>query len=137
MIVGWTTEEVRDAVYEYLTLPYGSRGPWLRERGISKHTMARWRNTVLAGDLDRGFVPRRGLLVSSSEAREIARLVAQVKALQEQLAAKDQELERQVGVSRALGKALGLLQQLSGSEQPLPPAETGHDPSCKPPSSGD
>ncbi|MDO5495604.1 MAG: hypothetical protein Q4G64_07825 [bacterium] len=128
MAIGYTNEEVRDAVYEYLAVPHGSRRAWLVERGIPNYQMYRWRRVVLQGDLDRGLVPRAGAMVSVVETKEMARLIARVQSLEAQLAAKDRELVQQAELVNALGKALGLLERLSEREQLSPPPERGSSP---------
>lgn len=143
MSIGFSVEEMRDVVHEYLALPYGSRGRWLAERGFKKSQFNRWRSMVLAGDLERGLVPRAGSLVSSEEASEVGRLVRRLREVEAESAAKDQDLvkahvevERHKAAVAALGKAIGLLQPLCESEQPLPPPVTGSNSNSEQPPSG-
>ncbi len=131
-----TVEEIRELVYEYLALPYGARGRFLAERDISPHRFHRWRRTVVAGDIERGLVPRNGVMVSHDESAEISRLATTVKRLQAELAVKDSqlmtkdvELRRAQAAVTALGKAIGLLRPLSADEQPGTNPEMGSSPS--------
>jgi hypothetical protein len=98
---------------------------------------------VLAGDVERGLVPRAGLLVSAEEASEVGRLARRLREVEAESAAKDKllaqaeaEVARHQAAVAALGKAIGLLQPLRDSEQPSPGLGTGNNPSGQlPPSS--
>lgn len=116
----FTVEEQRALVYEYFAVPYGAKGRFLVERGVSSGRFGRWRAQVFADTLDQGLVPRGGVLVSVDEAGALARLLAENRKLREQLdvrgvehhdalAARDEELDRQRRVVDALGKAIELL----------------------------
>lgn len=143
MSIGFSAEEMRDVVHEYLALPYGSRGRWLADRGIKKSQFNRWRAMVLAGDVERGLVPRAGLLVSTEEASEVGRLARRLREVEAESAAKDKrlaaaeaEVTRHQAAVAALGKAIGLLQPLCDSEQPSLELDAASNPSRKlPPSS--
>lgn len=143
MSTGFSAEEMRDVVHEYLALPYGRRGRWLAQRGIKGSQFNRWRSMVLAGDIERGLVPRAGLLVSTEEASEVGRLVRRLREVEAESAAKDKrlaeaeaEVERHQAAVAALGKAIGLLQPLCDSMQPSPGPGAGSTPSGQlPPSS--
>jgi hypothetical protein len=143
MSIGFSAEEMRDVVHQYLALPYGCRGRWLADRGIKKSQFNRWRSMVLAGDVERGLVPRAGLLVSAEEASEVGRLARRLREVEAESAAKDKrlaqaeaEVARHQAAVAALGKAIGLLQPLRDSEQPSPGLGTGNNPSGQlPPSS--
>lgn len=120
---GFTTAEVREFVFEYHSLGYGQRTPWLAERGISKDRMYRWRSAVFDGDLDRGLIPREGSPVTVPSDRRSA--LAETRAAEqaahsaevERLQARVRELER---ANDALGKAIGLLHERNEHE----PADT-------------
>ena len=115
-----TAEEKRELVYAYIAQPFGSKAGFLRERGLSKDEMRRWRSQVFAGTLELGLIPRGGTVVSMEESMALARLIREKQALQERLdaalaeheraiAAKDAELAVQQRASEALGKAIEIL----------------------------
>ena len=138
MSIGFSAEEMRDVVHEYLALPYGSRGRWLAERGVKKSQFNRWRSMVLAGDIERGLAPRAGLLVSAEEASEVGRLVRRLREVEAESLAKDKrlaqaeaEVERHKAAAAALGKAIGLLQPLSVSEPDSPRPTTSSSPNSE------
>ncbi len=120
---GFTTAEVREFVFEYHSLGYGQRAPWLAERGISKDRMYRWRSAVFDGDLDRGLIPREGspVTVPSDRRSALAETRASERAAHsaevERLQARVRELEQ---ANNALGKAIGLLHERNEHE----PADT-------------
>jgi len=111
---GYTGDEVREFVYEYERQPWGTRQGWLDERGVSRDRFRRWRNTVFDGDLDRGLIPREGSrMTSPSSRRRAAKQHDEQAAENERLQARVRELE---ATNEALGKAIGLLHQLSEQE---------------------
>jgi transposase-like protein len=118
----FTVEQQRELVHEYLCVPYGDKGRFLAERGITSHRFRRWRKQVFAGTLELGLVPRAGGMVSVEEAAGLKRLLDENRALREQLAADDSEHQRELAakdealdVQRravdALGKAIEILHQ--------------------------
>lgn len=122
---GFTVDEIVELVHEFQVQRYGTKGAWLVERGISSSRMQRWCAGVFAGDLDRGLIPRQGSdmnvpdgkrrALSASRAKEIVAHDAEVARLQ----ARVKELEE---VNAALGKAIGLLHQMSEQEPDVTPA---------------
>lgn len=140
MSIGFSAEEMRDVVHEYLALPYGSRGRWLDEQGFKKTQFDRWRRMVLAGDIERGLLPRTGSRVSSEEATEVGRLVRRLREVEAESAAKDErlaralaEVERHKAATAALGKAIGLLQPLHEDEPDSPGTATVSSPDSEQP----
>lgn len=122
-----SVEEQRELVYEYLSVPYGGKGRFLAERGVSDRRMRRWRMQVFADTLEHGLVPRAGALVSVEESGALARLLAENRALREEMAAqqaehqrqleeREDELARQRRAVDALGKAIEIL-HLSGASR--------------------
>lgn len=116
---GYTNDQVREFVYEYDRQPYGTTGTWLARTEVSPTVLRRWRSAVYDGDIDKGLVPRNTGGVKSSdpqrravasrqeaEARRIAELEKQVAELQ----ASNSKLE---ATNDALGKAIGLLHEIS------------------------
>jgi len=127
---GFTTAEVREFVFEYHSLAYGQKAPWLAERGITKDRMHRWRGAVFDGDLDRGLMPREGspVTVPSDRRSALAEMRAAEQAAHsaevERLRARVRELEQ---ANDALGKAIGLLHEMNADEPDTTP--TTNDPS--------
>lgn len=121
---GFTVDEIVEFVHEYEVQRYGTRRAWLVEHGISNSRMGRWRAGVFAGDLDRGLIPREGdpmnvpsgkrRALAASRAKEISDHDAEVARLE----ARVKELEE---VNAALGKAIGLLHQMSEQEPDATP----------------
>lgn len=124
---GFSSAEIVELVFAFEALPYGRKQRWLAEQGISRRRLARWRQAVYAGDLDLGLIPREGdpmdvpsgkrRAVSAQRAKEQAEHGAEVARLQ----ARVKELE---DVNAALGKAIGLLHQLSEQEPDASPPTT-------------
>jgi transposase-like protein len=115
-----TAEQKRGLVYAYVAAPYGSKGEYLREHGVTDRQMRTWRAQVFAGTLELGLIPRGGAMVSPEESAALARLIKENRSLQEQLAAqqveheqavaaKDAELAVQLRAVDALGKAIAIL----------------------------
>lgn len=117
--VGYSAEEIGDFVRAYESQPYGTKLSWLADQGVSHGRLRRWTEAVHFGDVLRGMVPRDDVHVSESQgirrlqskavAAERAAHAAQLAALQ----ARVNELE---AVNDALGKAIGLLHQMSEQE---------------------
>jgi hypothetical protein len=110
---GYTNEQIRQIVHGYEHQPHGSKGLWLQEQGISHDRLTRWRAAVVAGDLDRGLVPRHGGVMTSPPRRRA--VVDHCNAHDQQaeldrLAKRVEELE---ATNEALGKAIGLLHRLN------------------------
>lgn len=131
----YTAEEQRELVYEYLAAPYGSKGRFLIERGVSSWQLRRWRSQVFAGSLEHGLVPRGGAVVSVEEAAALKKLLEENQALKEQLAArdvehqqklaaKDDELATQRRAVDALGKAIEILHRSGDSKDSTSSAAT-------------
>jgi hypothetical protein len=121
---GFTREEIREFMHEYYLQPHGSRKEWLASTSVSDWTFRRWRTLMVQGDIDRGLIPREhgGMVPTNRElsafekarAREIAAHRAEVEKLQKRV----QELE---DTNSALGKAIGLLHELSVPEPDTTP----------------
>jgi hypothetical protein len=128
--VGFTAVEIREFVHEYHVQPYGQKRSWLAAQGVSYDRLRRWRAGVFEGDLDRGLVPRDGVVVNvpsgkrtaleKARAAERTAHAAEVAKLSERI----RELE---GTNDTLGKAIGLLHAMS--EQEPDNAPTTSDPS--------
>ena len=116
---GFTAEEIREFVLEYQALPQGRKGPWLTARGVPYERLRRWRAAVFEGDLDRALIPREGspMTIPPSNRTSIARARAAERAAHDaevaKLNARVRELEQ---TNEALGKAIGLLHQMSEQE---------------------
>jgi hypothetical protein len=139
---GFTTEQIREFVHRYQTQPHGRKGIWLQEQGVSYDRLRRWRSAVYDGDLDRGLIPRDsgGVSVPPKNRTAIERQRARERAEQEaevsRLHARVRELEQ---ANEALGKAIGLLHQMSEQEPAAAPTTTDPSDSSTPrtTSSGD
>lgn len=115
---GYTDEEVREFVYEYERQPWGTRQAWLDSQGVTRDRFRRWRDAVFDGDLDRGLIPREGSpMTTSPDRRKFAKAREKDNAEAERLRARVRELE---ATNEALGKAIGLLHQLSEQEPDTP-----------------
>lgn len=132
--VGFTAVEMREVVEGYEAQPHGRKTPWLAAQGVSYHQLRRWRSAVFDGDLDRGLVPREGGGMTTSSRRALQRSLARQRAEQaEQQAVLEGEVARLQARVReledtndVLGKAIGLLHEMSEQE---PGATTMSDPS--------
>lgn len=124
---GFTAAEIREFVHEYQRVPHGRKGAWLADREVSDHVLRRWCDTVYAGDLDRGLIPREGsyMTVPPGKRTALEKTRAAERAAQEaelaQLSKRVRELEE---TNKALGKAIGLLHAMSEEE----PADTPKTP---------
>jgi len=116
---GFTADEIREFVLEYQALPQGRKGPWLSARGVPYERLRRWRAAVFEGDLDRALIPREGspMTIPPSNRTSIARARAAERAAHDaevaKLNARVRELEQ---TNETLGKAIGLLHQMSEQE---------------------
>jgi DNA-binding transcriptional MerR regulator len=116
---GFTTEEIREFVHQYEVQPYGQKAIWLEGQRVSYDRLRRWRSAVFDGDLDRGLIPREGGVVTVPPEKRtgIERQRARERAAQEaelaRLKTRVRELEE---TNAALGKAIGLLHQMSEQE---------------------
>lgn len=116
---GFTRDEIREMVHQYHLQPYGTKKTWLAKQSMTEWTFRRWRKLVFEGDLDRNLLPREhggmartnGELSAFEKAR--AKEIAEHQSEVEQLKSRIRELE---GTNTALGKAIGLLHELSVPE---------------------
>lgn len=119
---GFTGPEKVALVEGYLGVPHGLKGVWLAERGISRCVMQAWRRAYLFGDLERGLVPRDTAGMDPSDSRAVRRLEAQLAAERQararEKAAHEAEVARLEAMNAALGKAIGLLHDLSAKQEP-------------------
>lgn len=116
---GFATEQIREFVHQYEIQPHGQKAVWLVGQGVSYDRLRRWRSAVFDGDLDRGLIPREGGVVTvppekrTGIERQRAKERAQQEAELARLNARVRELEE---TNAALGKAIGLLHQMSEQE---------------------
>ena len=132
---GFTAGEMVELVHEYHLQPHGQKAVWLVNRGLTYHRLRRWRESLYAGDLDRGLIPREGSYVmtppvkrtaiATARAAESARHEAELARLQ----ARVDELEQ---TNAALGKAIGLLHDRNAQEPDAAPTITDLDDSSPP-----
>jgi hypothetical protein len=127
---GYTRDEIRGFVHEYYLQPFGQRKAWLDSKSLTVWTFRQWRTMVFEGHLDRSLVPREdgGMTGKDGErsafeklrSREIAKHQSEIGKLEKRIA----ELE---GTNEALGKAIGLLHELSGPEPDTAPTNDPND----------
>lgn len=116
---GFTVEQIREFVHEYQVQPHGHRLSWLAGQDVSYDQLRRWRLAVFEGDLDRGLIPRHGsaMTIPPSQQTSLEKQRARERAAYEvevaRLQARVKELE---DTNAALGKAIGLLHQMSEQE---------------------
>lgn len=127
---GFSAEEIREFVHQYHSQPHGQRLVWLAEQGVSKSRLYRWRLALFEGDLERGLIPRHGsaMTISPSQRLALEKQRARERAeQQEQIARLQARVKELEDTNDALGKAIGLLHQLSEQEPDALPTQT--DPS--------
>lgn len=110
-----TADEKREFVLAYLAVPYGQRFRWLDRQGVKQSQFYSWRRGVLAGELERGLIPRGGVLVNAAENRELARLHAENKKLRRQLEKSSAERAALTTALEVMGKAIECLQDETAS----------------------
>lgn len=130
---GYTRDEIRGLVHEYYLQPHGTRKAWLDSKSLTVWTFRQWRTMVFEGDLDRNLVPRddgdmtrkngQWSAFERMRAREASEHQSKVADLEKRIA----ELE---GTNSALGKAIGLLHELSVPEPDT--TQTSEQPSSLP-----
>lgn len=120
---GLTVEQKRELVREYLDLPHGLKRQWLEAQSISPEAFTKWRTAYLAGELDRGRVPRQGLVVKTT-ARRIRELERALEQRDERLVELERRLEQSQAANEALGKAIGHMHQWSEHMPGPTPAPT-------------
>lgn len=118
----YSCEEIERFVEEYLEAPRGTKKAWLdRHRpDFSRRQFEKWRRAYLAGDLAEGRVPRgpletpRKVMSAQHKLKKLEKSAAAERAAYEEKIAK---LETEIQTLRdgniAMGKAFGLLQQMS------------------------
>lgn len=126
----FTAAEKQALVLEYLAVPHGFKGQFLRERGLGPDRIRRWRRQVVAGSLEHGLVPREGGMVGLEDVEALKSVLAENERLKKQLAAEQRAHEKKLAAVEAegevhkraaatLGKAIELLHQ-SGSKNSEP-----------------
>lgn len=120
---GFTNEQIREIVYEYDRQPYGTKTRWREDQGIPNNRMARWRRAVYDGNLDRGLIPRdNGAMTPSSQHQRRATAHSQeaktrrIAELEKRIAELEQTNSTLEASNDALGKAIGLLHEISAHE---------------------
>lgn len=132
---GYTNQEITELVHTYDSQRHGTRGQWLKDHDLTHDRMRRWRRAVYDGDLDIGLIPREGSSVQSTNPnrRATAHSEAAKSRRISQLEARIAELEAtntSLTVSNeALGKAIGLLHEITAPESDkhpttLPPIDS-------------
>lgn len=128
---GYTIEQIREIVYEYDRQPHGTKTAWRKEHGYTEGYMRRWRHAVYDGDLARGLIPRQdGNMTRTSEPQRRAaaqhkdgqlKRIAQLESRISELEAMNSSLET---ANDALGKAIGLLHEISAPEPDTDPEQS-------------
>lgn len=125
---GFTAEQIREFVHEYEVQRHGRKTAWLAGQDVSYDQLRRWRLAVFEGDLDRGLIPRHGsaMTIPPGQRTGLERQRAKERAAHEvevaRLNARVRELEE---TNAALGKAIGLLHQMSEQEPDATPPPSG------------
>lgn len=117
---GYTNDEIRELVYHYDRQPYGTKGTWVQAHNLSRSTLNRWRAAVYDGNLDHGLVPRDTRTMDSSSPaarRAIARHQhdkdRRIAELEKRIAELEESNKTFQRSNDALGKAIGLLHEIS------------------------
>lgn len=126
MVCRYSTSETAELTAEYVDLPWGRKGPWLKEKGIARSTMMRWRRAFLYGDLAEGIVPRDTGDISDVDGARFERLKARLAAREKDFERERAELCKKIGrhnavlerSADALGKAIGLLGEARDGHEP-------------------
>ena len=116
----WTAEEKTALVQQYVALPHGTKAAWLLEQGVSRHQIMTWRKAFYFGDLERDLVPRDTSHMTVADGARLARVEQELAAERTARAREAQTHAEQVArleaSNEALGKAIGLLHQMSEQE---------------------
>lgn len=110
----FTPEEKKWLVANYYLQKHGGKGPFLREHGVSLSVITKWRNQMIAGNVDIDLTPRKTVVMSTHEAEEIKRLLEENARLKKQNEALRKRAHANQEAAEALGKAIATLQSLSG-----------------------
>lgn len=109
-------------VAEYLLLPHGRKGAWLREHDLAATTIGRWRRMYLFGDLELELEPRDTSGMTVGDGTRMKQLELELARERAARAKEVQRLEGEVDrlnqVNDALGKAIGLLHERSAQQEP-------------------
>lgn len=125
--LGFTSEEIRQLVHEYELQPYGQKLAWLSTRGVSYGTLKRWRSALFEGDLARGLIPREGSPVTIPPGKRRAlesRWAVEREVHDAEVARLEARIRELEATNAALGKAIGLLHQMSEQEPAATPPPT-------------
>lgn len=119
---GWSAEEIRRFVLAYERVPHGSKRRWLADQGVSYGRLMRWRSAVFDGDVDKGLVPRDGVVMTQVPKRR--RIAAEAAARDEEIARLQERVRQLEEANDVLGKAIGLLHaknvhEPDGAQPPL------------------
>jgi hypothetical protein len=104
------TEQKRALVMEFLAVPRGERKNWLADQEVPARSVYLWRQQLVEGAMETGMIPRRGVLVSETENKEILRLHREIDRLRTQLEKAEKSAESQSRAIDVLGKAIEFLQ---------------------------
>lgn len=106
----FTVQEKHELVLQYLAVPFGQRSAWAQARRLNRRSLARWRQQVMTGLLERDMTVRGGVLVPVEENAEIARLHAVNEQLRQDLEESQQRVKGLEQAVKILGKATEVLQ---------------------------
>lgn len=126
---GFTHEEIREFVYEYERQPHGQKRKWLAGQSFTLHQLHRWQGAVFNGDLERGFIShdRGATALPAAYRKAMAHRSEQERQQREQIAKLEARVQELESTNEALGKAIGLLHQLSEHEPEDSPTVTDHE----------
>lgn len=108
----FTPEEKKWLVANYYLQKHGSKGAFLKRHNVSGAAILKWRDQMIAGDIDMDLSPRQTVVMSTSEAKEIKRLLEENARLRKANEALRKRAHANQEAAEALGKAIATLQNL-------------------------
>ncbi|GAB3948376.1 hypothetical protein GCM10028828_20820 [Corynebacterium tapiri] len=113
----FTPEEKRQAVIDYLNVPFGSKRQWVSQQPFTYNNIRTWRMAYLNGDLDRGLLPRHSDGMDPVRNEAMRKLEQRLKDQEQRHQHELEQLRREAQSLReandALGKAIGLMHTFS------------------------
>lgn len=101
-----SAEEKREHVLAYVSRPFGTKGAYLLEHGLTQKQVYAWKAAVADGDLDGQKIPRQTGRMTRDDVAEIRRLRAENARLEAARVKAEAEAERMAKASDALVDAM-------------------------------